>query len=536
MPDKVLIIGLDGADWRVLQPFLDEGLMPNLAHLVETGISGNLRSTVPTNSNVAWSTFLTGRNPGKHGIFDFVQRSAQNPLLMVSANSRSRRCETFLDTLGKYGQQIGAISIPSTLPPFPVNGFLLGGMTVRKGTPYTFPSDLAQELDEKVGGFPINCLRWTLMSDSLEELLDEAIAVVKQRARVLDYLVDHKDWNVLIQVFYCTDRLQHPLMHILDPMHPRHDRHLARKLGSKLRTVVRSLDEMLRRTLEQVGDDVVLMVLSDHGFRSVHKAIFVRELLAREGLLQIQSAIEPTRMARRLLRPLPAIAKRALRKMVPANRLSVGSSHEMVDLAWSQTQAYTTTLSSQGICVNLAGREPYGIVRTGDAYERLVCDIEELLLGERDPVNGQSVITSVLRADQLYDGPWVGCAPDLLFTPAPGYDSARGAKSHLSPFQWRTGGHDLDGIFVASGPGIKQGAKIDGAALTDIAPTVLYLTGVPIPETMDGQVLELFSDQRLKTAPPTFEQETTFDDGPDHVYKPEEERTVQEHLRDLGYL
>ncbi len=533
---KVLIIGLDGADWRILQPYLDNGLMPNLAHLVETGISGPLRSTIPTNSSVAWSSFMTGRNPGKHAIYDFMERAPGDPTRMVGVNSRSLRSETFFDVLERHGRQVGAINVPVTFPPFPVNGFMLGGMIVNEGEPYTFPESLANELDDQVGGFPVNRMQWNYMLGKLEELLDETIATTRQRARVLEYLIDHKDWDVLIQVFVSPDRLQHPLMHVFDPQHPLYDGALARHLGPKLHDVFKLLDDMLGRSQQQVGKDAVLMVISDHGFRSAHKAIYIPEILARHGLLQAQKLPAVIQSGRRLLRPLAQIARSSFPRIFAANRRSVGSPQDMLGLVWSQTQAYATTAHSQGIYVNLKDREPQGIVAPGHAYERLLDDIQELLLSQRDPANGQPVIDSVMRAKDLYSGPWVDLAPDLLFTPAHGYMVSPTAKTHLEPLRWRMGGHDPDGVFVAAGPGLQHGEKIDNAALIDVIPTVLYLIGVPIPEDMDGQVLNLFSDQRLTTAPPTYEQSAAVYESSDYAYTPEEEAQVEEQLRGLGYL
>jgi predicted AlkP superfamily phosphohydrolase/phosphomutase len=538
MANKVLIIGLDGADWRILQPYLDDGLMPNLGRLLETGVSGPLRSTVPTNSSVAWCTFMTGRNPGKHGVYDFMQRAPGDPTRMVGVNSRSLRSELFFDVLGRHSRQVGAINVPITYPPFPVNGFMLGGMFVQEGKPYTFPEGLAAELDEQVGGFPVNCIRWRFMSGRMGELLDEAIVVTRQRARVLEYLIDRKDWDVLIQVFVSPDRLQHPLMHILDPEHPRYDRDLAQHFGPKMRTVFQTIDDMLGRSQEQIGKDGTLIIISDHGFRSVHKSIHPREILAREGLLKTsRNHTTVTQLGRNLVRSLlPQVLKQTLIKALPVSARPVGSSQEMANLIWSQSQAYVTTLSSQAVYVNLAGREPQGIVAGSAAYEHLLNDIQEVFLAERDPATGRHIIESVLRAKEFYNGPWADLAPDLLCIPAPGYTFAKGAQGHLRPFDYLTGDHDLDGMFVASGPGLRRGEKIHKAALMDIAPTVLYLAGVPIPRDMDGQVLDLFADRRLTTTPPIYEQGLTADKDSEYAFTAEEERCVEEHLRNLGYL
>jgi len=538
--NRILVIGLDGADWRVLQPYLDDGVMPNLSQLMAGGVSGALRSTLPTNSGVAWPAFLTGRNSGKHAVFDFTQRAPHDPTRLIGVDSRAVRSERFLTALGRHGRQVGAINVPVTYPPFPVNGFMLGGMFVQEGKPYTYPESLETELNERVGGFQPNRIRWRYMLGRSDELLDEAINVTRQRARVLAYLIDHKAWDVLIQVFVSPDRLQHPLMHVLDPDHPRHDRALAQRLAPKFRAYFQTIDDMLGHARDRLGKDGTLIVISDHGFRSVHKAVYAREILAREGLLRaVREPADLHRLARKLVRhALPKLAKQALSHRMRSNGHShqpIGSPHEMANLIWTQTQAYVTTGTSQGLHVNLAGRDPHGIVLPGTAYERLLDNLQEVLLAERDPDTGQPVIESVVRSEELYHGPWTHLAPDLIYVPASGYASSKGAQGHLQPFTWFMGDHAVDGILVAAGPGLKQGQSLAGAALIDIAPTVLYLSGAPIPEDMDGRVLDLFADGRLAAAPPQTEYEATHE-SPEQLYTSEEQRVIEDHLKSLGYM
>jgi predicted AlkP superfamily phosphohydrolase/phosphomutase len=534
MPERALLIGLDGADWRVLRPLLADGLMPNLAGLLERGVSGNLRSTLPTNSAVAWPSFLTGRNAGKHGVFDFTLRVPGDRTLMAAADSRSIRAETFLSTLGRSGRRVGSINVPVSYPPFPVNGFMLGGMFVQEGRPYTYPEHLAAELNAQVGGFLPNRIRWRYMLGRLDELLDEAIVVTRQRIRVLEYLANTRDWDVFVQVFVSPDRLQHPLMHVLDTEHPRHDPAMASRLAPRLRTYWATIDDLLGRAQQLLGPDDNLIVLSDHGLHSVHKAVYVREILERAGLARV-ARVAPVQVARQRLRPL---VPNALRKRLTSNghNRPAGSPQGMAGLLWDETRAFVTTGTSQGVYINVAGREPHGIVPEGDAYDRMVEEIRELLLAERDPGTGRAVISEVFRGRDIYRGPYADGGPDLLYEPAPGYASAKGARHHLGSYDWFMGDHDREGILVAAGPGIRRGDQLDGASLIDIAPTVLYLADVPIPEDMDGTVLNMFGDGRLESTPPTYERGWVPVMESEGAYTEEEERGLEEQLRSLGYL
>jgi predicted AlkP superfamily phosphohydrolase/phosphomutase len=534
MPERALLIGLDGADWRVLRPLIAAGAMPNLAELINRGVSGNLRSTLPTNSAVAWPSFLTGRNAGKHGVFDFTLRVPGDRTLMAAADSRSIRSETFVSALGRNGRRVGAINIPVSYPPFPVNGFMLGGMFVQEGRPYTYPEGLARELDEQVGGFLPNRIRWRYMLGRFDELLDEAIVVTRQRTRVLDYLTTNKDWDVLVQVFVSPDRIQHPLMHVLDPEHPCHDPSLAGRLAPRLREYWRTIDDLLGRAQRLIGPEDNLIVLSDHGLHSVHKAVYVHEILERAGLARVARAA-PVQVARQRIRPL---VPHSVRKRLSGNGRNrpVGSPQGMAGLQWAETRAFVTTGTSQGVYVNVRGREPHGIVAEGDAYDRVVEEIRELLLAERDPASGRPVISEVVRGRDVYRGPYAASGPDVLYEPAPGYAAAKGAKRHLGSYDWFMGDHDREGILVAAGPGIRRGDQLEGASLIDIAPTVLYLSGVPIPEDMDGTVLNVFADDRLESRPPSYEGSWAPVDQPESVYTEEEERGLEEQLRSLGYL
>jgi predicted AlkP superfamily phosphohydrolase/phosphomutase len=219
------------------------------------------------------------------------------------------------------------------------------------------------------------------------------------------------------------------------------------------------------------------------------------------------------------------------------NPRNIGARGLMGDLDWSATRAYTTSFSSHGVRINLAGREPYGVVAPGDEYEALLSEIQTELLALRDPTTGSPILDQVIRASDLYHGPMLDRGPDLLVVPAQGFGSCSGeAGAHLSPLRKWMGSHDLDGILVASGPGIRPGHNISHASIMDIAPTTLYLAGVPIPVDVDGQVLGLFADSRLKERPPSYEEVRYAQSAREVVFTPEEQDQLEAHLRSLGYL
>jgi predicted AlkP superfamily phosphohydrolase/phosphomutase len=532
---KVLIIGLDGANWPVLRPYLDKGVMPNLAHLIETGVSGPLCSVVPTHSAVAWVSFMTGKNPGRHGVFDFAERSPYNRMRMTMVNSQSMRGETFLHVLGRHDRCVGAVHIPITYPPFPVNGILVSGMVVPEGATYTYPADFAAELDREAGGFPLNLMDWRYMLDRLDTLVDEATAVTRQRARVLQYVIENKRWDVLAQVFVSPDRLQHPLMHILDPAHPFYDTALAQQLGSKLDAYFAALDDILGMAGRSIPEDAVLMVISDHGFQGVHKSFDLKEILKQIGVLNTRVSLVMEQEARKRLRTWLGPIRHRLPRPQPKPH-NHGSPMLMVDVDWARTRAYTTAHTSQDVVVNLKGREPDGIVAPGEEYETLLDTIRTQMLALRDPGDGKPILKDVIRASEYYHGPYVSDGPDLLIVPADGLaGSTVDQGPHLAPLRYQLGAHDLYGIFIANGAGIRAGEAIVDASLIDLAPTTLYLSDVPVPSDMDGQVLNLFTDDRLTARPPRYEA-PVGQIRDEYTYSSEDERVLEEHLRGLGYL
>jgi predicted AlkP superfamily phosphohydrolase/phosphomutase len=276
--------------------------------------------------------------------------------------------------------------------------------------------------------------------------------------------------------------------------------------------------------------------MSDHGFRSTDKLLNLKEVLQQFGFLRTNTYATARLTNRaRLRRWLGPI-----RHWIPQSKKSphkLGSVAEMGDIDWSNTRAYIRTAASQGIVINMKGREPHGIVAPGPESEALLQEIETRLLSLRDPETGEVVIKEVARGSELYQGDYTDNASDLLVIPADGYCQTEAEKGpHLMPLRMNTGIHSLDGIFVANGPGINQKATITGATLMDIAPTILYLSDVAIPRSMDGHVLDIFSNHCLTQQPPRYVELDSELEKQSYDYTEEEEQQLEEHLRSLGYL
>ena len=529
MPERVVVIGLDGVDWRIIRPLIENGVMPNLQHLIENGVSGALESTIPTHSNTAWVSFMTGVNPGAHGVFSFLERAKDDPMRLVGVNSRSNKRETIFSVLSRQDYVVGAVNVPVTYPPFAVNGFLLSGMFVPEGSPYTHPISLATEIDDAVGGFPLNKIRWRFMPHRYRELLEEAIEVNQQRARVLEYLMDHKQWDVYAQVFVSPDRIQHAMMHMIDPCHPRYREDEATEYGGLIRAFYGSLDDMLGQVIERTDrDGLSLIVLSDHGFQPCDREMYIPEILTEHGLMVRSQRRVLNRRVRRMVRQALGVSASRNR---PARGPQVG-----LDVDWSRTRAYVTTSTDQGVSVNLDGREPYGVVNTNEEYDRVREEIRSTLLALRDPETGAVLIDAVWFREQIYHGLCLEQAPDVVFVPADGLTPVSEQHRNLAPTEVRTGEHALDGIIVGYGQAFKRGAVLHDAKLIDLAPTILYLAGASIPEDLDGRVLaDALIPHVMQGREISYERAAAMA-GAGREYSELEEAQVAEQLRGLGYI
>jgi len=478
---RVVLLGLDGATFTLLDPLLQEHRLPNLARLMQEGVRGPLRSTIHPLTPAAWTSAVTGVNPGKHGIYDFRRRRPGSYALDL-VNARLRDAEPLWTLLSKQGRRVGVFNVPMTYPPDAVNGFVVSGMDA-PGVESSFisPASLRPLLLAAVPDYQIDLDEGT---EDEEVYLSrvEALAEVQQQA--LDTLLSrHPDLDFLMAVFVATDRLYHAFWHYLDPASPAYDHEHAAVARSVHERLLCRIDDTIGRLQTWAGDDATFLVISDHGFGPLEKDVYMNRFLLDIGLLRFRSQ--------------PGYDS------VPFA--------EAVD--WQSTRAYSFGFFGN-IYLNLRGREPQGCVEQGREAEALMQQIIAALQDLRDPETGTRMVDNVYRREQLYSGPHVGEAPDLLvvmrdyaYMTRDGYEGVHGnlVGKPMSLSRHRlvhTGNHRLDGIMIMAGPGIRAGGYITDATLTDIAPTVLYALGVPIPNIMDGRVLrQAFSDEHLAAHP-----------------------------------
>jgi predicted AlkP superfamily phosphohydrolase/phosphomutase len=496
----VLVIGLDGATMRLLGPLMAAGRLPHLRRLSAAGASGLLRSTIRPESSVAWSSFATGLEPGRHGVFGFVSQSPGSYRARLTT-AADLAAPPFWAHLAGHGVRAGVFNVPvAAYPPrsLPAGSFTVGGL----GTPslashFTWPADLKAGLLAHVAGYRLDVDE---AGTSDERLITELAELTRVHLAAARYLVESRQPDLFVAVFMATDRIQHYLWRHLDARHPRHDAARSPRLAGRIHALYEQLDAAVGELAGLAAADALILVMSDHGFDACGRALSLNAWLAGQGWLQLRAGAAARGRSAALLgrlRRLPGL--RRLKAALPGLRrvaLTEAWRPDPTDwIAWEGTAAYFSDVG--GIRINLQGREPQGVVAPA-AYDALIGEMSGRLLALRDPLTGHAPVAAVYRREELYTGPCTDRAPDLIVEPRRDADDPRanyllaygappGSALFFDPPRL-SGNHDQDGILIAAGPGVRPGA-FASARLWDLAPTICHALGVSPPEGLDGRAL-----------------------------------------------
>jgi len=500
MAKRVLLVAWDGADWDVLDPLLAAGELPALAELIGRGRRGVSRSCLPSHSWAAWPTFLTGRDPGWHGVFDILEYRP-GAMRRMPVSSRSILAPSWPDRLSEAGKTVLLLNVPLTYPPPAIRGVVIAGGVVPPRTTYSYPPDVGSRL-----GWPINGGSWTTFRHRPEDLVADLEGLTRRRAAAMRTLLDEEPWDVACIVFVSTDRAQHCLLEYVHPGHPEYPEASASPVAERVRDLYRLLDQELGSLIERAGDDDLVIFMSDHGHHPCTRAVSMNKVLERLGYLRFAPGSA-------LVNILSWGRVRSAARVV-YDRLGL---HGKVALptppiAWPQTRAYTSVVSTgEGVSVNLAGREPGGTVDRGD-YERVRDELAQELLDFRDPETGGAPIGGVLRKEEVLSGPYLDRAPDLLLEAAPLYSLSH-ARHLVEKADWLSGDHRPEGVYVMAGPTVAHDSGPE-ISLADFASQIAEAVGLE----------------------PEAEWSPAAAGEPGDAFSEQDERAVEERLRGLGYL
>jgi predicted AlkP superfamily phosphohydrolase/phosphomutase len=218
---RVLVIGLDGATFDVMKPLVAAGRLPCIAGLMQRGVTGSLRSTLPPLTMPAWSSFITGVNPGQHGLVDFIRRQPGS-YDYAPVSAADRQAESLWSMVSRQDKRVIVINVPGTYPPESVNGCLVSGMTTpSSATTFTHPPELTAELHRLTGGYRTHT-GWAYSRGRVERFVRSVYDTTEVQVQAAKHLMAQQSWDLFVYVFTGTDRLQHGLWHCLDPEHPLH--------------------------------------------------------------------------------------------------------------------------------------------------------------------------------------------------------------------------------------------------------------------------------------------------------------------------
>ncbi len=547
-----MIIGLDGVPLEIIQRWAQTGHLPTLQRLMGEGAAGQLYSTIPPTSGPSWSSFVTGMNPGKTGIYDFLYRR-EGTYNFPPVNASQRGGATVWRYLSDAGYRTGVLNLPMSYPVERVNGFMVSGwMTPYSATDYVHPPELAGELEQEIGDYRIYPTE-TFAESRRDSFLNATYSLLDMRTRTALHLARTQPWDVFTTVFFDTDRVLHQLWHYLDPDHSwRSDREDREWI---LREYFQKVDESIGRLLEYADEETLIIVLSDHGMGRANNFIVLNNWLLESGLLRLKR--DPwTRLKAFLFRR--GFTLRNVHQV--ADELGLARQAEYVagyfvdhllkvaflsflDVDWSRSRAYSFGRHLGSIYLNVKGREPQGIVEPGAEYEAVRAEIERLAYDFCDPQTGRKLIGEVLRREEIYSGPHLDRAPDLILRPGEPSDiffglADFGHRETVSPVYRYSGMHRDHGMLIVHGPGVREGSTLDGAAIQDIAPTILHTMGLPVPADMDGQVLANAFDGEYMAAFPVRigEPASSTGDTAGTDYTEEGEKEIMDRLEGLGYL
>ena len=550
---KVLVIGLDGVPLELIKPWADAGKLPTLKKFMDEGAAGNLASTMPPTSGPSWSTFATGKNPGKHGIYDFLFRHPK-AYVFPPVNTTRRDGKAIWKIVSDAGRVAGSLNVPIAYPVDKLNGPMISGwMTPYNAKDFAHPPELLAEMEAKAGKYHIYPTETFAEGRGVDIFMRASDALLEGLTKSTLYLLERYDPDFFIVVNFDTDRILHQMWHYLDTTHPwRNDQ---ADHSEPVLKYFQKVDASIARILERTDENTLVIILSDHGMGAAHNFVVLNNWLLQTGLLQLKRDL-PTRL-KKLLFDLGFTLRNVHRI---ANRLGLAKHAEYKlgyftdalmkyfflsfrNVDWPRSKAYSFGRHIGAIYINLKGREPQGSVEPGAEYERVRDEIIALAQDFRDPRDGRRIIDRIVKREELWHGAHVDEAPDLVLLPKEPTDIFFGladfGSNQLMDRVYRYSGmHRNDGLVFMRGPMIRKGHAITGAGIVDMAPTILYAMGLPVARDMDGKPLtEAF------TYAFTAEHPITYDDGTSAAqlpqiedYTDEEAKQVEERLKELGYL
>ncbi len=529
-----ILIGLDGATFTVLDALMQNGTMPFLHELTKRGTHAPLLSTPHPLTPPAWTSLMTGRTPGNHGVFDFMWPLYQGDQMFIKLmDSRDIKCETVWSLFSRQGRRVTSLNFPVMFPPRPVNGYLISGFVswrhlsravyppqfyeTLKTIPTVSRRELAMDLDQEKKSIQ------GLSPDEYEEWIKLHIRRERQWFEIARYLLVHDPCDITAVLFDGTDKLQHIAWPLLDPaLLPRTPSVWQQTIRDLCLEYFRHIDSYLATLVELAGPEAQIFIVSDHGFCTSDEIFYVNVFLAQHGYLYWGSEAKQSDGTGRHL----------------PQRMS--GQYGLID--WKKTTAYALAPSSNGIYIRVAYESNHPGIAP-EEYEGFRARLVDQLLQFRAPDGGQ-VVSRIMTRENAFPGTANEHAPDLtLVLRDYGFVSVLNAPTILMQRAQPVGAHHPHGVFLAVGPGIRQGYTAPLCSIVDIAPLLAYSLGLPIPSDFEGMVpVGIFIEDFLRVHPVTIGEPTRpVAAYPSVTQTPldltaDDEAAILSRLKALGYV
>lgn len=485
MNPKIITIGLDGATWNLIKPLVDKDKLPTIKKLMEGGCHGKLESSIPHVTFPAWKCYSTGKNPGKLDVYWWMNVDIPKRRFRVNMSSSFKSKEIW-DIIGANSYSSGVVGMPTTYPTKKINGFMVSEMNP-KDVNYTYPPELSDELNEM---FDYESEFIDFHGKNKDEVVRSCNANISKRFEIADYLVNRFKPDFLNLTIFPIDAIQH--------FYWKYMQNNDEKYANVIEKSWMLIDENISKFLDKyAGENTNVLLMSDHGFTAFKGMFNINKWLVDNGYLVLSK-------------------NKSLKNIIYKTAYRCGIRGSMVDKFKNLPIINNIVNDSKSLVADVSESLidwekskviplPEGILYinkhllNNDEYQRIVKDLQNEISLIKDPTDGKKLAKKIYHKSELYNGKYIDNAPDIIILPNEGYEIQSrfdDATWDFSPKEdgW-SGVHKLHGIFLAQGPDIKQGATIEGARIIDLAPTILHMFGVPIPQDMDGRVLkEIFHE------------------------------------------
>ncbi len=452
---KLVIFGLDcAAPELVFDLWIDD--LPNLKRLVGNGFHGPLKSTLPPITVPAWTAMMTSQDPGMLGFYGFRNRRGYGYEELYFANAKYVKAKTLWNYMSRNRMRSLVFGVPQTYPPRPLNGVLVSSfLAPGKDVQFTYPDEIKAELDQAADGDYMIDVE-DFRTERKDELLKGIYTMTERRFKAFRHFYEKDSFDFAIVVEMGIDRIHHGFWRYFDKNHRLYEP--GNKYENAIHDYYVMVDEEIGKTLEILPSDASVMVVSDHGAKTMIGAICINEWLQREGYLTLKE--QPTERKR--------------------------FSTDMVD--WSKTKAWGEGGYYSRIFMNVEGREPSGIIPR-DCYEAERDELKARLEAIKDE-SGRPINTQAYKAEEVYRVV-NNIPPDLIV--------------YLGNLDWRSAGsvgvgsvylyendtgpddanHAQEGIFIWDVPG-REPSGPNNYSIYDIAPSVLKYFNIEVPDEMIG--------------------------------------------------